>query len=341
MERILEYYKRDQIELLKLRFPEKTEEELSKFLDEEIKSNLKNTDCKLVNNYTKKTAKLNLLRFTEWYFDKKPISTEHGVFFKRHEQAINLPARMLEHILNSRKANKKKMFQAEEAGDRELAKYYNTRQKVDKIFANSYYGVSGQSSSVFYNLFVALSITGKGQSIISTAMTTFERFLANNILFRNLDECLLFINTVISEPKEILDSEVLDKDIPKETVFKYLLKQFYGISPKMAKEKYGDIIQSTLDNIDQVSLNRIYYKNNIYAFLKNKKMFAIIEEILKAESDFKNPEKLPTDCSDQIQELWRNVKEFVFYNHPVFNRIHVLKTIKRKAVIVVNISPSW
>jgi hypothetical protein len=310
-----------------------SDEELSDFLDSEIKGNLKNPDCTLVNNYANKTVKLNLLRFTEWYFDKKPISTEHGVFFKRQEQALNLPALMLEHILNSRKVNKKKMFQAKEAGDKELAKFYNTRQKVDKIFANSYYGVSGQSSSVFYNLFVALSITGKGQSIISTAMTTFERFLANNILFRSLDECLLFIKTVSGEDYTLLDKDNIDRDIRKDELTDYLVNQFAN---KEVGRQSRNIIQSIVDNIDQTAVNRIYYKNNLFGFLSNSKIFAFLEEILGDDQDFKNPEKLPATISITIQELWKRVKEYVFYNHPVFNRINVLKTIKRKAVIVVD-----
>lgn len=320
--------------ILKLRFPDKSEEELSEFLDKQIKKNLKNTDCKFVNNYTNKTVNLNLLRFTEWYFDKNPISTEHGVFFKKQDQAINLPAKMLEHILNSRKANKKKMFQAEKAGNKELTKFYNTRQKVDKIFANSYYGVSGQSASVFYNLFVALSITGKGQSIISTAMTTFERFLANNILFRSIDDCLYFVSTIVNDETITLDdSENLDKDITLEKVRDYLLSKFYN--PRSSK-KYTDTLGAVLSQLDQPTLNRIYYKNNLFAFFSNKKIFQILEDIIGSCDEFKNPGEVPESIKPYLDDLWNRVKEYVFFNHPVHNRINTLKTIKRKAVIVVD-----
>lgn len=340
MNQVLMNYKQDQLNILKLRFPDRSEEELSVFLDRKIEENVKSPSCRFYNNYTGKTVKLDLLRFTDWYFDKNPISTEHGVYFKRHEQAVNLPAKLLEHILNSRKVNKKLMLKAKEEGNTELSKYYNTRQKVDKIFANSWYGVAGQSSSAFYNLFVALSITGKGQSIISTAMTTFERFLANNILFRNLDECLLFISSIVQETESretegtlTKDKKILDGDMDVSTVTNYLVNQFMN---KGEGRKQKNIIQNALGNIDQTSLNRVYYKNNLFAFFLNKKPMKLFEKILTGVDQFRNPERVPEAISDDLTSLWNIVEEFVFYNYGTFDRIKILKTIKRKAVITVD-----
>lgn len=325
-----------------LRFPEKTEEELSVFLDNKINQTIKDRTCRFENNYSGKVVKLSLLKFTDWYFDKNPISTEHGVYFKRHELAVNLPAKLLEHILNSRKANKKKMFQAKEAGNNELAKFYNTRQKVDKIFANSWYGVAGQAQSAFYNLFVALSITGKGQSIISTAMTTFERFLANNILFNGLDACLTFIVTVQREtdakkkalqPLASRDGKILGANVTVEETAEYLVNQFAN---KRAGRAAKASILAVLGQLDQPTLNRVYYKNNLFAFFSRPKPMALLDRTLGGVDEFKNPEKVPVEIEKDLKGLWSWLEEYVFYNYGTHNRIKTLKTIRRKAVITVD-----
>ena len=120
--------------------------ELTNFIVEEAESNLKRTPCVLYNNYNNKRSQTDMVKLLDWYDKKKPIPCEHGCFFKRHDQAINLNAAFVNSFLVQRKKDKKMMFECEKAGDAQGVKYYNTRQKVQKIFANSYYGVQGQSS---------------------------------------------------------------------------------------------------------------------------------------------------------------------------------------------------
>ena len=73
------------------------------------------------------------------------------------------------------------------------------------------YGIMGQSSSIFFNLYAASSVTGKGQSIISTAMTTFERFMGETMKFRCIDECLTFVNRIKREPEVEVELKVMEK----------------------------------------------------------------------------------------------------------------------------------
>ena len=125
---------------------------MKEFLTEKATENLLRTPCELVNNYTNKRSKTDMVKLLDWYNKKNPIPCEHGCFFKNHEEAINLNAAFVNSFLTERKRFKKLMFQAEREGNDEQVAFYNINQKVQKIFANSYYGAQGQHSSIFYNL---------------------------------------------------------------------------------------------------------------------------------------------------------------------------------------------
>ena len=53
-------------------------------------------------------------------------------------------------------------------------------QGIEKLVANSFYGVGGAKTSNFYNLYTAVSTTASGQSLISTTETAIENFMSNN-----------------------------------------------------------------------------------------------------------------------------------------------------------------
>ena len=308
-------------------------EELDLFINESIKENLKRTPCELRNNYSGKCSKTDMVKLLDWYNKKNPIPCEHGVFFKRHDEANNLNAAFVNSFLVQRKADKKMMFKCEQEGDLEGVRYYNTRQKVQKIFANSYYGVQGQRSSVFYNLYTALSVTGKGQSIISCAATTFEQFLCNNIKFKSIDDCLLFIARVCNEERTFKDEDVLDKDITKKELINYLARLF---EDKMECMSNQDVLKQMIINLTQEEVNRVYYKNNLYAFLANQYCIDLIEKCIQECDEFKNPNEIPETIQEYMSSLWDLLKEFVLYNYPVYDRVNWLKTEQRKCVITVD-----
>ena len=171
MSAIIDLYVAEQLEILKKIFPEKSEKSLRSCIMKEVEKSKRNCDCSIFNNYRGNTVETDLESFLNIYIKTNPITTEHGVLFKQHDKSINLPAKLLEFLLDSRKRYKKLMF--ENKDNKELYNMYDLYQKITKIFANSWYGVSGQRQSIFFNLHVATSITGKGQSIITEALTIF------------------------------------------------------------------------------------------------------------------------------------------------------------------------
>lgn len=309
------------------------DEEVKNFIITEAESKLVGTPCELFNNYNNKRSKTDMVKFLDWYDKKKPIPCEHGVFFKKHDEAMNLNASFVTSLLDNRKIAKKKMFECEKAGDQEGVKKYNTEQKVFKVFANSYYGAQGQSSSIFYNLFTALSVTGRGQSVISCASTTFERFLSNNVKFMCMDDCLYFIANVVNEERTFKDEDVLDTNISKKDLILYLADQF---EEKKECIDNLDVLKAMVSKLTQEEVNRVYLKNNLYAFLKNKRPFILIEEMIRGCDSFTDAMDVPETIAGKMDEFWELLKEFVYYDVPVYDRVTWLKTRERKSVITVD-----
>lgn len=310
-----------------------SEEEMKEFLTEKATENLLRTPCELVNNYTNKRSKTDMVKLLDWYNKKNPIPCEHGCFFKNHEEAINLNAAFVNSFLTERKRFKKLMFQAEREGNDEQVAFYNINQKVQKIFANSYYGAQGQHSSIFYNLYTALSITGKGQSIISCAATTFEMFLCNSIKFRNSDECLHFIANVVNEENSFNCDDWLDRNITRKELLARLANNFNN---KIDFTNNQDVIKGVIVKLTQDEINRIYYKNNLYDFSINEKVFKIIDDIVITAKQFRNPNEVPEEIEEMINHYWDLLKEFVYYNYPVYDRVNWLKTETRSTIITVD-----
>jgi dephospho-CoA kinase len=315
-------------------YPQLTKEQLDSFLDEVIEKELVNQKAQIHNNYVHKPVNVDLLTVYDWFEDTKPISAGFGVFFKNQNQELNPAAVMLDNFLKLRKSYKSRLADFPETSYEYAT--FDRLQATEKVNANSYYGASGAPTSNFFNLYTATSVTATGQSLISTTETSFEAFLANNVLFNDINECFVFIRNIINEKHEMDDSFLPNINIHK--VYRRLLSMFCSYKPQIKKieEEYGDTIWKYLGCLTQRDLNRIYFKNNIYAFANLPRIRNKLTDVKLNVEDFKNPNKVPESIKGKLEDLWDYLKEFVFYNYFAFNRIQRLKTEKRKVVVTVD-----
>ena len=167
----------------------------------------------------------------------------------------------------------------------------------------------------------------------------FESFLANNIKFGSLDEVLTFIDHVRTEAPsrkpEFVDNVVLDKDVTREECFnKLILSCGYNWIPDMVDM---DMIWATVCRLDQVDINRIYYKNNLFELFENEMPMKLLIDILASlESPFFDPNKAPSSISFQLSILTDLLKEYVFYNYQIIDKIERMERLIREAVVVVD-----
>lgn len=329
---------------IKLIYPNDDEKTIKHFLSEEFDKDYVDNKCIIYNNYEKDEINTSIYKLFDWIEEHQPILTESGSMFKQHSESFNPNTLILGKKLADRKIEKKKKFkylsEAENTDDpNEKAELLYKAKKADlaqlrlKIIANSEYGVSGLPSSWFFNMACASATTARGQALISTAYNAFEDFLCDNVLFYNMDECLMFINNIVNEKsKRKKNDNKWVKDITRTQLYDRLLRKF-----KTEDICDVDLLKRIIKNLSQEDRNRIFYKSNIYEFFRNsKRAQELITNIAMDNHEFMNPEKPPKFIDGELSKLRDAVLEYVHYNYPTCNRVYRLKTEIRKCVIVID-----
>lgn len=288
----------------------------------------KEVPCVLDNNYTHKNANGTLLQMANFINDKEPICTAYGVLFKKHGNKPHPLLDMIRDFTDSRDAYKKEMFRYLEAHDYVNVAKYNLAQLLAKRDNNSIYGCMGNASSILYNLYVSASITAQGRAVISTATMFFESFMANNVKFGSLEEVLHFIYNIINEKpnRRYNDCQVLDYNVSADMVFAKVMLTIGDWRKGKIKwmPDYNDaaIIYNTIKSLNQEDLNRVFYKNNLYAFMENSRIMGLIKTILrKLEVPYLSPNSVPKEIQVELDALQDLMREYVYYPHMYIDRI--------------------
>lgn len=177
-------------------------------------------------------------------------------------------------------------------------------------------------TSLLYNINVATSITSQGRALVSSMTMQFEMFLANSVKFGSLNEVVQFIDNIVQEKRErkYNDFEVLDNPrVSVEDCFaKVILSCGYRWIPNNDEM---DIIWRIINNLSQEDINRVYYKNNLYEFISNEKVFYIIKTILKKlKRPLFNSLDIPDEISKEIKVLCDLMMEYVYYRYMFIDR---------------------
>ena len=175
---------------------------------------------------------------------------------------------------------------------------------------------------------MAASITAQGRSVISTATMFFESFLANNVKFASLEEVLHFIDCVKSERKnrKFNDSVILDFPISVDMCFAKIIRTCgdwrKGRIKWVPDMEDAKIIYRVLKNSSQEDINRIFYKNNLYAFIDNSVIINAIRYILKLlKEPYLSPNRVPEEIQVELDALQDLMREYVYYPHMYIDRI--------------------
>lgn len=186
----------------------------------------------------------------------------------------------------------------------------------------------GNASSILYNLYVSASITAQGRAVISTATMFFESFMANNVKFGSLEEVLHFIYNIVNEKpnRRYMDQNVLDYNVSLDMVFAKVMLTIgdwrKGKIRWMPDYNDARIIYDTLKALNQEDRNRVFYKNNLYAFMENTRIMGLIKTILRnLKTPYLSPNKVPKEIQVELDMLQDLMREYVYYPHMYIDRI--------------------
>jgi hypothetical protein len=319
-------------------------EDLDSILDYSINKRLYNANAGISNSYkryidpeTKKFKDLfheyTLLQIADYIKKREPICTAQGVMFRHHGEVPNPLASTIQSFLDLRAIHKKEMFKYPKGS--EMFEKYNLSQLLDKIDSNATYGTLGQYTSLIYNVNVASSITSQGRSLISSATMLFESFLANNVKFGSINEVLQFIDNIVLERKlrKFKDWDILEQDVPLNNCFaKVILSCGWNWIPNWDEM---EIIWNVLSHLDREDLNRVYYKNNLYEFMSNKKILNLVLKMLhNLRAPLLNSLDIPEEIQDDIKLFSDLLMEFVYYKYMYIDRIDRCDNMIKSVVMI-------
>ena len=313
-------YKKTMREYMHLYDPRMPSDEINKLLEYSIQKRFYNAPASIDNSYTNKSYQTTLLAVADYIASREPIVTAFGTMFKKHADSVNPMAVVIQSFLDKRSAHKAEMFKYPKGS--EMFEKYNLLQSLDKIDTNGLYGTIGQYSSLIYNNNVATSVTTAGRSMTASMTLHFEMFLADNVKFGSLNEVLAFINNVVKENniRRFNDADIIDEPVKINDCFaKIILDCGYRWIPT---EDEMEIIYTTIANLGQEDLNRVYYKNNLYEFVSNTKVLNLVLGMIKnLDAPVLNSLDIPDVIKDDMALFTDLLMEYVYYRYLYIDRI--------------------
>lgn len=332
--KVIMEYKSVLIDALQHSFPALSIQELDEAINYSISKRAKNSNASIDNNYTKQRFDGTLLDVLDYINSCEPIVTSSGVLFKKHKNADNPLSKMIMNFIKKRAQDKAEMFKYPKGS--EMFQKYNLFQLLDKLDANSTYGVLGNCSSMYYNIYVAEAITRQGRSYISCSIMFFEAFLGGNVKFNSLNEVITFIHNVVNEKKDrkLIDKYILDRDITKEECF-YKLLNNTDMMIWIPTEKEMSLVWEYIRGLSKEDINRLYYKNNLYSFADLPRVSDLLIKILNSlQEPFMNPNKPPEYIKDDLNALVELCKEYVYYKYPYIDKLDRIEYMQRDVVAI-------
>ena len=204
--------------------------------------------------------------------------------------------------------------------------------------------VVGLYVSILFDLNIAPSVTSIGRSLISSAILCFEGFLGNNVKFGSLNDVLIFIDNVRMEGNDwkYNDYEVLGFNgfiSPDECFNKIILNCGFKYVPT---EQDMETVWRIIQNCNQIELNRLFYKNNLYCFMDLPIARDLMIKIITGmKTPYIEPAKPPKEIIGYLDQLRDLLMEYVFYCHQYMDRMIRNKEMIKTVSIVSDTDSSF
>lgn len=167
----------------------------------------------------------------------------------------------------------------------------------------------------------------------------FEMFLNDNVQFGSLNEVLQFIDNIKSESPMRRYNDMIELDdyfavMPQDVFYKLVKNCTWRW---VISEEEMDILWKVICNLNQEDLNRIWYKNNLFEFCENSKVFNRVRNILKKlKRPLFNSLEIPEEIADDIKEFGDLLMEYVYYKYMIIDRVDKCDNMIKSVVMVLD-----
>lgn len=118
----------------------------------------------------------------------------------------------------------------------------------------------------------------------------------------------------------------------EETFFKLMSSTGFGWIPT---EDEMFMVWEVLSKLDQDSLDRLFYKNNLFHFIDNAPIKQAILYLLQTlKSPFLDPNEPPEEILEGLKEFCDVLKEYVYYGFQIIDKIEKMTSMIRSVSII-------
>ena len=219
----------------------------------------------------------------------------------------SLHAEFLNINIVKRKQDKKNAFKYKQLGDMDKYIYYNTLQKVRKIFNNSLSGAYASKSTVLNNPSAHYTLTSMTRSVASIGNAITESFVAGNKLFMTPEITANYIASVISNiSKSKIEAAINKYNIHIPTTDEVMDMILYSSRLYWRDETKENVIREIVDSLEPYQKVGVMYVNDLHHLKKynpelvKTMLFGLSRKVLTGST---NPLESITKCSDGVRNL--------------------------------------
>lgn len=260
---VLDTYIEETVDIYMRMYPNTDINLVRKLVEEEVLNEVRDIPCTLHNDTYHEYVDTTILDVMNWSYDRKPIISGNGTFFKRQDEYTAPSTRVLETWLLKRKKLKKIMFTFPK-GSIEYNNY-NTGQGNQKVICNAEYGESGTPLSSSYSIYIPPSTTGSAKNITTTLICILEMFVGNDdqyIQLKDINEMFDFIIHVL-EDKETRPNRLTIVNFKPEEV----VSRLWGmIRRKSDNDKI--VLSKYVQSLSQEDLSKLMFAANFKLILR-------------------------------------------------------------------------
>ena len=299
-----------------------SKKKVEKYLWNIIKKNLVLRKTNIINNYVGSLLESNLLEVVDMINTHHLIMGGGGCLYLPHKENTNILVDFIIDKMEARKKAKKERSLYKKGSFEWLM--CDIRQNNIKLVINALYGILGYSRSILFNLFIAESVTTGGRHIITTAINTFETFLADSVGFVCPGELYTFLYNVRKEFKEKDYKEKID-------LANFTIPSVDDVSKRLSsscKFELSDSLKEYLEcfvkGLSPKQRLVFYYKNNLNEFNQQPLIQSMYRYIVSNNGPllFSDMNLLKDDAiRSMVNELKEYYNIFVIYNYPSYDRL--------------------
>lgn len=326
---ILKCYIENQVQYLKLIFPDVSIEELEKMVKQEAQKDLKIPDCEIITYPEPGECDLrtvNLLQFINNH--RTDVITPAGTMFKSDPDNPPPSVKYCRDCNIARSHYKKLMFVCFEKGDLDGYSRNDKRQGLKKIKTNSIIGAHGFVGSPFHDKesFSGVTSLGRNGVILSYAIT--EQCLVNNFYWNDPEKVINHILTVAkaSPSKEIIKEAITRFNLHVPTPEEIATRLCESTKYYLSKEKRKFTLEKAIDLLTQLPKHQqiyVFYRRSlINLFVYNSELFQHkIQGLFQLDKTLKLTDDYQQRLNDTQVEYFLTVDDdlkmmlSIIYNH--------------------------